>query len=257
MLHCKVFITTEAAILMIYTRTNTQVHQLFRFAVVLFTLFSFSGCISLGQTPENPAQCEQPSLSVSNQLQSDYALLYLIDKSGSSEELVNAAAIAVCQSISLLPGNGLISLMGFDHEPFVIISFNTQSAVSRLCKDKLSRVMSRGKSNILPSLEEARRQFAKVATNRKHIFLVSDGKIPATQRRAAFEINQLRCNHITLSAILTPDGDKEIMQLLANKLDGSLYKLDSLSDLSAAAQKDAESFLDRPKSAKNLRPLSQ
>ena len=187
---------------MIYTRSNTHLHQLFRFAVVLFALFSFPGCIPLDQVPESPVECEQPSYSVSDQVHADYALLYLIDKSGSSEKLVKAATTAVCQSISSLPDNGRISIMGFDHAPFVIIAFDTKSEVSRVCKDKLSRVMSRGKSNILPSLEEARRQFAKVATNRKHIVLISDGKIPATHRRTASEINQLRCNYITLSAIL-------------------------------------------------------
>ncbi len=154
------------------------------------------------------------------------AVALVIDKSGSmaEEEKIDSARDAALMSINTLNEQDFIGVIGFDSDPFVIIDIKPVAEVKYEAERRLRNLTAAGKTNLLPALSIARQRLDRTGASRKHIIVLSDGKIPLTSTEYAQEINALKTAGITVSAVaLGIDADVPFMKMMSQYGHGAFY----------------------------------
>ncbi|HQH27849.1 MAG TPA: VWA domain-containing protein, partial [Oligoflexia bacterium] len=154
------------------------------------------------------------------------AVVLLIDKSGSMAEQnkIQSAKLAALMSINALKDEDFISVIGFDHAPFVIIDLKKVDEVKPQAPRRLENLTAAGQTNLLPALAAARQKLSNSAASRKHVIVLSDGKFPLSDAPYIDEINQLRKDGVTVSAVaLGFEADVPFMKLLSQHGRGAFY----------------------------------
>ena len=154
------------------------------------------------------------------------AVALVIDKSGSMAEegKIDAAKMAALASIQSLKDEDFVSVIGFDAGPFVIIDVQPVAQAKRDAEYRLRNLTAAGKTNLLPALATARQRLQKAGASRKHIIVLSDGKFPLSSEAYIAEINNLRNEGITVSAVaLGVEADIPFMKILSKYGKGAFY----------------------------------
>jgi uncharacterized membrane protein len=154
------------------------------------------------------------------------AVVLVIDKSGSmaDENKIEAAKSAALASIDSLKDEDFVSVIGFDAGPFVIIDVEPVAQAKRDAARRLRNLTAAGKTNLLPALAVARQRLQKAGASRKHIIVLSDGKFPLSSEAYISEINALRAEGISVSAVaLGIEADVPFMKILAKYGKGAFY----------------------------------
>lgn len=155
------------------------------------------------------------------------AVVLVIDKSRSmlEDEKIEQAKKAALMSINSLKDDDLVSVIGFDSAPFVILPLNDVKEVKQIAERRLQNLTPSGKTNPLPAISAARQALLKAEAGRKHIIMLTDGKFPIAGNEYVSEINQLRAGGITLSTIaLGDEADVPFMKMLAQYGKGSFHQ---------------------------------
>ena len=154
------------------------------------------------------------------------AVLLVMDKSGSMahQNKIVAAKAAAKQSIESLKDEDYVGVIGFDHAPFVIIDLKRVGEVKHQADRRLRNLTAAGKTNLLPALAAARQKLKNASASRKHIIVLSDGKIPLASDVYVEEINRLRSQGVSVSAVaLGLEADVPFLKLLAKYGKGAFY----------------------------------
>lgn len=154
------------------------------------------------------------------------AVVLVIDKSGSMAEdgKIESAKRAALASIQSLKDEDFIGVIGFDAGPFVIIEVQPVSKAKVDAAYRLQNLTAAGKTNLLPALATARQRLQKAGTSRKHIIVLSDGKFPLSSEAYISEINNLRNEGISVSAVaLGIEADIPFMKILSKYGKGAFY----------------------------------
>jgi uncharacterized membrane protein len=155
------------------------------------------------------------------------AVVLVLDKSGSMvhQNKITAAKRAALLSVETLKDEDYVSVIGFDHAPFVIIDLQLVSEARPIAESRLRNLTAVGQTNLLPALAQARQMLTTVNASRKHIIVLSDGKFPLSSDLYIDEINRLRNGGVSVSAIaLGIEADVPFMKLLANYGKGAFYE---------------------------------
>jgi Ca-activated chloride channel family protein len=155
------------------------------------------------------------------------AIALVMDKSGSMAEQnkIVSAKKAALSSIESLKDEDYITVIGFDFAPFVIIDLQKIAIVKQTAEARLRNLTAVGKTNLLPALAAARQKLSNSPASRKHIIVLSDGKFPLESDLYVDEINKLRQNGVTVSAVaLGSEADVPFMKLLARYGKGAFYQ---------------------------------
>lgn len=154
------------------------------------------------------------------------ALVLVIDKSGSMKRnnKIESAKQAALSSINALKDDDYVSVVGFDSAPFVIIRLGEVGDIKGNAPRRLRNLTAAGKSNLYPGLGEAHRALGRSKAGRKHIIILSDGKIGDAGSRYIQKVNQIKADGITLSAVaLGADADIPFMRVIASEGKGAFY----------------------------------
>lgn len=154
------------------------------------------------------------------------AIALVIDKSGSMAEegKIQAAKYAALSVVQSLKDEDFVSVIGFDAGPFVIIDVMPVGQAKGDAERRLRNLTAAGKTNLLPALATARQRLQKAGTSRKHIIVLSDGKFPLSSEAYISEINSLRNEGISISAVaLGIEADIPFMKILAKYGKGAFY----------------------------------
>jgi uncharacterized membrane protein len=154
------------------------------------------------------------------------AVILVIDKSGSMihQNKIDAAKQAALMSIESLRDGDFVSVIGFDDAPFVIIDLKPVSEVRSQAERRLRNLTAAGQTNLLPALAAARQKLRAAKAGRKHIIVLSDGKFPLASDAYVGEINRLRDEGVSVSAVaLGLEADVPFMKLLAKYGKGAFY----------------------------------
>jgi uncharacterized membrane protein len=146
-----------------------------------------------------PPQAQQKRLNV--------AVSLVLDKSRSMANddkmyFVKDAASAVVKS---LKDDDFIEVIGFDSSPFVVIKLSQVSLVRSTAMERINRLFPAGRTNLLPAMYESKRSLAKVDAGRKHMIILTDGKVPDAGPYYEELAMQLKKDGITLSSVLLGD----------------------------------------------------
>lgn len=154
------------------------------------------------------------------------AVVLVIDKSRSMayEDKIESAKRAAILSIDALKDDDFISVIGFDSTPFVIIRLAPVPEVKPMAMRRLANLTPAGRTNLLPALAAARQALKSSEAGRKHLIILSDGKVPYSGDEYVNEISRLRADKITVSAVaLGMEADVPFMKLLSDSGGGAFY----------------------------------
>lgn len=162
------------------------------------------------------------------------AVALLIDKSRSmaSDGNIESARDASLMAIKTLQDDDYVTVIGFDATAFVVIRMAQVRDVRAQAPYRLANLVAMGRTDLLPAMIEGRRALAKAPADRKHMIVLTDGKVPYQGQEYVQELARLRQEGITLSGVaLGRDADVPFMQMLSQYGRGAFYQTLSGSKL--------------------------
>jgi len=154
------------------------------------------------------------------------AVLLVIDKSGSMRRggKILAAKRSALVAIDTLRPDDFVGVIGFDTNPFLIIKLQEVKKVRPIASRRLENLVAVHQSNLRPALQLARRMLSSHPAGRKHIIVLSDGKVSGSSSIYFNEVAQLRSQGITLSGIaLGSEADVPFMREISRRARGAFY----------------------------------
>jgi uncharacterized membrane protein len=171
------------------------------------------------------------------------AVVLLLDKSRSMihQNRILAAKRAAFSTINTLKDDDLVGVIGFDSTPFVLIRLDTVANVKPGAERRLANLTAAGSTQLLPALTLARNQLSAAKAGRKHLIILTDGKLPDAGDIYFKEISKLDAIGATVSTIaLGAEADVPFMKLLANHGKGAFYHTLSADTLPELFVKDVK-----------------
>lgn len=155
------------------------------------------------------------------------AVSLVMDKSRSmaNNDKIIYAKEAAAAVINSLKNEDYIQVIGFDSSPFIVVKMEQLATNRSSALERVTRLFPAGRTNLLPALHEARRSFAKVNAGRKHLIVLTDGKIPTAGAYYSELIAQLRSGGVTVSTVmLGSETDTQELRDMATQGGGAFYQ---------------------------------
>ena len=192
-----------------------------------------------------PPHVEKKRLNVAVQLVIDKSRSMAMD---SRLEFAKGAAREVLNS---LKDDDYIGVIGFDDVPFIALPISPVGNVRSSAVDRISRLFPTKKTNLFPALDEARRGMARINAGRKHVIVLTDGKLPDPGPYYYDLVKQMRVLGVTVSTVVVGnDSDDGFLAQLAEIGGGSFYQTADPKNL-------PKIFLSDVKVASNERSLRE
>ena len=163
------------------------------------------------------------------------ALILIIDKSGSmgrNDKLKYAKAAAETVTEALKPSD-LVSVIGFDSQPFVVVPLEPLAKSRPYLDQMINRLVAHGTTYMLPALQEAERTLAHSGAQIQHVVILTDGETGGTP--AMYYDLVSRMHHeggATISAIaIGREANLNLLESIAKFGGGAFYQTDSPKNL--------------------------
>ena len=161
--------------------------------------------------------------------QPNVAIVLVIDRSGSMRgDKLEAAKASAAATVRVLNGSDYVGIVAFDNNASQLVRLKKASNRTSISLD-IARLTANGGTNILPALREAHEMLQPVNAKVKHVILLSDGQAPTSG--IAGEVQDMRANRITVSAVGIGEADRALLQLIVENGDGKLYFTQDLAAL--------------------------
>ena len=154
------------------------------------------------------------------------AVALVMDKSGSMGEQgrLLAAKRAAVLSVESLKDEDYITVIGFDHAPFLLVDISTVRDAKQEISKRLQSLTPSGQTNLLPALGMARQKLIRSRASRKHMIVLSDGQFSNSNSIYLNEINELKRESITISTVaLGSEADLPFLRYLAQTGNGAFH----------------------------------
>lgn len=163
------------------------------------------------------------------------ALVLVIDKSGSmgrNHKLEYAKAAAETVLRTLKP-NDLISVIGFDSQPFVVVPLGTVAKSRPYFDTMVNRLVAHGTTYLLPALQEAERTLVRSGAQIQHVVIITDGETGGTPAMYYDLVSRMhREGGATISTIaIGRKVNLALLQAISKYGGGAFYQTDSPSNL--------------------------
>jgi uncharacterized membrane protein len=162
------------------------------------------------------------------------AVQLVIDKSRSmaTDIRLEYAKAAATEVVRALKDEDHIGVIGFDEVPFVALPLSRVGTVREMAVSRISRLFPASRTNLFPALDEARRGLVKVQAGRKHVIVLTDGKLPDADTYYFNLVQQMRFLGITVSTVMVgSEADDGFLQRLAQLGGGAFYQTTDPSNL--------------------------
>ncbi len=166
-----------------------------------------------------PPHLEKKRLNVAVEL--------VIDKSRSMamDSRLEFAKSAAREVLNSLKDDDYIGVIGFDDVPFIALPISPVGNVRGSAIERISRLYPTKKTNLFPALDEARRGMARINAGRKHVIVLTDGKLPDPGPYYFDLVKQMRVLGVTVSTVVVGnDADDGFLAQLAEIGGGSFYQ---------------------------------
>jgi hypothetical protein len=141
------------------------------------------------------------------------------------EDRLEFAKAASREVLASLKDDDYIGVIGFDDSPFIALPLSIVGNVRSSAADRISRLFPTKKTNLFPALDEARRALSRIQAGRKHVIVLTDGKLPDPGPYYFDLVKQMRVLGITASTVVVgSDADDGFLAQLANVGGGSFYQ---------------------------------
>ncbi|MCB0317804.1 MAG: VWA domain-containing protein [Bdellovibrionales bacterium] len=163
----------------------------------------------------------------SKQKRLNVAVILVLDKSRSmdSGSKLEYAKEAAREVIKNLKDEDYIGIIGFDDAPFVVVKVGQLQQIRSHAIERVGRLFAAGRTNLYPAADEARRSLLNVSAGRKHVIIMTDGKLPDAGAHYLNLINNMRLSGITSSTVmLGSEADEWLLKDMAERGGGAFYK---------------------------------
>ena len=163
------------------------------------------------------------------------ALVLIIDKSGSMgrHDKLAYAKMAAQTVLKTLKDNDLVSVIGFDVQPFVVVPLEPLQRVRPYFDQMVGRLKAQGRTYLLPALEEAARTLAQSGAAIKHVAVLTDGETGGTPEMYYDLVATMRHQGgSTISTIaIGHEANLPLLQAISKYGGGGFYQTDSPENL--------------------------
>lgn len=173
-----------------------------------------------------PPQPEKKRLTIGVQL--------VVDKSRSmaTDNRLEFAKAAAAEVVRNLKDDDLIGVIGFDDVPFIALPVSKLAQVRDSAISRISRLFPTSRTNLFPALDEARRGLASAQVGRKHVIVLTDGKLPDPGPYYFDLIKQMRFVGITVSTVMVGNEvDDGFLAQMAQAGGGAFYQTNDPANL--------------------------
>jgi hypothetical protein len=189
------------------------------------------------------------------------ALILIIDKSGSMgrHDKLTYAKMAASTVLKTMKDSDLVSVIGFDVQPFVVVPLEPLNQVRPYFDQLVDRLRPQGRTYLLPALEEASRTLAQSGAALKHVVILTDGETGGTSEMYYDLISTMHHQGgTTISAIAVGhDANLPLLQAISKYGGGGFYQTDSPENLPELFVEDVqESSADTTMVEKEFVPYS-
>jgi uncharacterized membrane protein/uncharacterized protein YegL len=163
------------------------------------------------------------------------ALVLVIDKSGSMgrHDKLTYAKMAAQTVLRTLKDGDLVSVIGFDVQPFVVVPLESLQQVRPYFDQLVDRLKAQGRTYLLPALEEAARTLAQSGAAIKHVVILTDGETGGTPEMYYDLVSTM--HHQSGSTISTiaigHEANLPLLQAISKYGGGGFYQTDSPENL--------------------------
>ncbi|MGO9607873.1 MAG: VWA domain-containing protein [Candidatus Binataceae bacterium] len=163
------------------------------------------------------------------------ALILIIDKSGSmgrNDKLTYAKAAAETVT-KTLKDTDLVSVIGFDSQPFVVVPLETLAKSRPYLNQMINRLVAHGTTYMLPALQEAERTLAASGAQFQHVVILTDGETGGTPAMYYDIVSRMhREGGATISTIaIGNEANINLLQSISEYGGGAFYQTDSPKNL--------------------------
>jgi Mg-chelatase subunit ChlD len=163
------------------------------------------------------------------------ALVLIIDKSGSMgrDNKLTYAKAAARQATQTLGDDDLLSVIGFDAQPFVVVPLQPVRESRPYLNEMIDRLKARGTTYLLPALKEAERDLANSNAAIKHLVILTDGETGGTASMYYDLVSTMhRQGGVTISTIaIGRDPNVQLLNAISTYGGGAFYHTYSASTL--------------------------
>jgi uncharacterized membrane protein len=172
------------------------------------------------------------------------ALVLIIDKSGSmgrANKLVYAKAAARTVT-KVLKDDDLVSVIGFDSQPFVVVPLQSLRETRAYLDQMIDRLRARGTTFLLPALKETESTLAASSASIKHVVILTDGETGGTADQYYDLVASMHHDGgVTISTIaIGRQANVGLLESISRYGGGAFYQTDSASDLPEIFLQDAK-----------------
>ncbi len=163
------------------------------------------------------------------------ALILIIDKSGSMgrEDKLKYAKAAAKTVTHSLKDNDLVSVIGFDSQPFVVVPLESFSQAKSYFDQMVDRLVAQGRTYLMPALEQADRALASSGAAVKHVVVLTDGETGGTPDMYYSLVSAMHHDMgATISTIaIGQRANLSLLEAISKYGGGAFYQTDSPSNL--------------------------
>lgn len=155
------------------------------------------------------------------------AIQLVLDKSKSmaDEDRILYAREAAKAVVSGLKDEDYLGVIGFDSNPFIVQRLDLLANIRNSVADRIDRLFPARRTNLLPAIDEARRRLEQVRAGRKHILVLTDGRIPDGGPLYLEIVKAMRILGITVSTVmLGEEVDDALLRQMAEYGGGAFYQ---------------------------------
>lgn len=175
-----------------------------------------------------PPQKEKKRLNIAVQL--------ILDKSGSMKDnsKILYSKMAAVQVVDSLKPDDYLGIIGFDSTPFELLPIAPVGINRDKAKKRVQLMFPGTTTKLLPALDLGRRRLELAKAGRKHMIILTDGKIPdGPARRPHYLqlVDEMRRTGITVSTFMIGSEQDFILREIAEVGGGAFYRTRNVSSL--------------------------
>jgi Mg-chelatase subunit ChlD len=171
---------------------------------------------------------EQPSLAV----------VVIVDRSGSMQgQKLDSARFGAAELAKGLPDDALFAMVAFDSEATTVVKLQPAKNRDRIASD-IETLTAGGGTNYFPALREAAEMLSMVQAARKIVVFLSDGEAPYDG--VVDVITEMRANGVTTTTVGLAGADRNLLQMMAEAGEGSLFMVEDPAVLARIMAKAIE-----------------